>query len=115
MEEKYLPIGTIVRLQGAAKKLMITGFCSAPTDNPDQIFDYSGCIFPEGLISTNQIALFNHNQIDEVSFKGFVDDEEQLFKKRLNKLTETFNTQSNIEPLFNKSIINNDNEVIDIL
>ena len=85
MNEKYLPIGTVVLLKGATKKLMITGFCVIPKNNQNVIYDYSGCMYPEGIISSDQIALFNHDQIDKIYFLGFQSDEDKAFKHQLNE------------------------------
>ena len=57
IEEKYLPIGTVVMLKGGKKRAMITGFCAISEDNKDKIYDYSGCLYPEGFISSNQTAI----------------------------------------------------------
>ena len=88
--EKYLPVGTVVLLEDAKKRLMITGFCM--TDNSDkenpQVYDYSGCLYPEGLVNSNQIALFNHDQIAEIYHMGYSDEEEKAFKEKLNEYLE---------------------------
>ena len=83
MEQKYLPIGTVVMLKGATKRIMITGFCTAGSD--DVVWDYSGCLYPEGILNANQIALFNHSQIEKVYHLGLVDDEEENFKEQLKE------------------------------
>ncbi len=86
--EKFLPLGTVVMLKGASKRLMITGFCSMAANEGAQaaMYDYSGCMYPEGFISSEQTALFNHDQIDKVYYVGLVDDEEKQFKAKLNEL-----------------------------
>ena len=54
MEElkKYLPIGTVVLLKGGQKRLMITGFCSIPKEDKTKIYDYTGCLYPEGVLNS---------------------------------------------------------------
>lgn len=84
--KKYLPVGSVVLLEGATKRLMITGFCTMDNEHSDEIYDYSGCLYPEGMISSDETALFNHDQIKEVYFVGFVDEEEVAFKEKLNEL-----------------------------
>ena len=84
--EKFLPIGTVVMLKGGTKRAMITGFCSIAQEQPDKMFDYSGCIYPEGYISSNQVCLFDHSQIEKVYHMGLVDEEETEFKTKLNKI-----------------------------
>lgn len=83
--DKYLPIGTVVLLKNATKRLMIVGFC-VKGDTDDKIYDYVGCLYPEGLLSNDQNCLFNHSQIDKIFFLGFVSEEEKKFKKQLNSL-----------------------------
>ena len=90
--EKYLPIGTVVVLKNATKRVMITGFASMSPETGNQVFDYSGCLYPEGFFDYNQVCVFNHDQIDKVFFKGFEDEEEKTFKEKfvaeVNKATE---------------------------
>ena len=75
MKEKYLPIGTVVLLKEATKRLMITGYCSSQPTTPDIIYDYVACLFPEGNLAGDDVALFNHDQIGSVSHMGLADDE----------------------------------------
>ena len=83
--EKYLPIGTVVLLKGGKKRTMITGFCAKSIEDKSKIYDYSGCLYPEGFISSNQTLLFDHNQIDKIFYLGLVDNEERSFKDRNDK------------------------------
>lgn len=86
--EKYLPIGTVVMLKGGTKKVMITGFCAIADNDKKTMWDYSGCMFPEGFLSSRQTCLFNHNQIERIYHLGLEDDEEKKFKETLNKLND---------------------------
>ena len=86
MQEKYLPIGTVVLLKGGKKRAMITGFCSVAQENQEKIYDYSGCVYPEGYLSSNQVCLFDHDQIEKIFFVGYADEEEKEFKDKLNKI-----------------------------
>lgn len=93
--EKYLPVGTVVRLKGGTKRVMIIGFCAAEGDSMD-VYDYSGCLFPEGLLSSSEICLFNHSQIDQLYHTGLKDDEEERnFKNELNNAIEKINNEKN--------------------
>ncbi len=89
--EKYLPIGTVVMLKGGSKRVMITGFCSMATEDQSKMFDYAGCMFPEGFLSSDQTALFNHDQIERIYHMGLIDDEEQKFKTTLKTLVSQMN------------------------
>ena len=86
MEEKYLPLGTVCRLKNGEKTLMIIGFTQGDPEQIGKIFDYSGCFYPEGIISSDINFLFNHDQIEEILFKGFINNDELNFKRRLTEL-----------------------------
>ena len=103
MREKYLPIGTVVLVKGGKKRAMITGFCSTSQEDQTKIYDYSGCVYPEGYLSSDQVCLFDHNQIDKIFFVGYEDEEEQAFKQKLNIIVENLNNQ-------NSDSYNNDEE-----
>lgn len=75
MEEKYLPIGTVVLLKGGTKKVMINGYCAVTEAQKGKIFDYRGCPFPEGVLESSGVALFDHNQIKEIVHMGYKNDE----------------------------------------
>lgn len=88
MKEKYLPIGTVCILNGGTKKVMITGFCATPENDKNKIFDYSGCMYPEGFLDSNQACLFNHDQIRNIYFTGYQDQEDIEFKLKLKEIME---------------------------
>ena len=92
IKEKYLPIGTVVLLKNAIKRIMIIGFCSRERNDSDsKIYDYCGCLYPEGLLTSDRALLFDHNQIEKIYHIGLSnDDEEKQFKKNLKKAMEEF-------------------------
>jgi hypothetical protein len=96
--QKFLPIGTVVMLKGGSKRVMITGFCSMATEEQNVMYDYSGCMYPEGFLSSDQTALFNHSQIEKIYHLGLLDEEEQKFKTNLNGLVAQMNnvTQNSV-------------------
>ena len=96
--EKYLPIGTVVMLKGASKRLMITGFCSMAEEDPNVMYDYAGCMYPEGFLSSEETALFNHDQIETIYHMGLVDDEEKTFKENLKGMLAASAMASNPAP-----------------
>lgn len=103
-DEKYLPIGTVVSLKNTSKKFMITGFCSIGKENPNKIYDYSGCVYPEGILRFDKIAVFDHNQIERIIYPGFVCEEEHKFKVKLNKLVQDYNESNTNNPTANKNL-----------
>ena len=103
MKEKYLPIGSVVTLKDATKKIMIIGYCPVEKER-NQMYDYSACLYPEGVIDSNRILLFNHNQIATIHFIG-LEEEEQ--KQTNEKLKELVNNMTNLQEI--KLPQNNDN------
>lgn len=85
MEEKYLPVGTVVKLKEGVKAIMITGFCAISGDD-GKMYDYSACLYPEGVVGPEMNFLFNHDQIAEILHKGLVSEEEVTFKQKLNQI-----------------------------
>ncbi len=102
MKEKYLPIGTVVMLKGGKKRVMIAGYFAVDNKTVDVIYDYSGCLFPEGFLSSDQTLLFNHSQIEKIYFEGFQDDEQQMFSKQLLEIAkelENKNEEKSVDTL----------------
>lgn len=89
--EKYLPIGTVVMLDGGEKRVMITGFACTSDNEPDVVYDYMGCLYPEGIVNTNESLLFNHDQIVKLYHLGLIDEEEEEFMDDLEDLLEEGN------------------------
>lgn len=83
IKPKYLPVGTVVLLTNGTKRVMINGFCTMDANKPDKIYDYSGVLFPEGSLSSDQTLLFDHNQIIRIDHMGLEDNEEREFKVKL--------------------------------
>lgn len=71
MFERVLPIGSVVLLKGAEKRVMIVGYCKYNGTDTSKIYDYAGVIYPEGYISPETTALFDHEQIDVVFALGY--------------------------------------------
>lgn len=80
--EQLLPIGSVVTLQGASRKLMIIGI-AVSDQQTDTTYDYIGEPFPEGYIDTETMFLFNHTDIQEVHFLGYVNAEVQEYRAQL--------------------------------
>lgn len=91
--EKYLPLGTVVLLEGGTKRVMITGFATAFSDDPDLIYDYAGCMYPQGFITSNQTVLFDHDQIQKIYHFGLIDPEWVEFQDNLKKFLENLDEQ----------------------
>ena len=106
--EKFLPIGTVCILKNAKKRVMVTGFAAKGKETGDKMFDYMGCLYPEGVISSDKNLLFNHDQIDKIFYMGYVDDEQrQLMIKLKSYLGQSNDSINNVSNMLGQA--NNDN------
>jgi hypothetical protein len=106
--EKYLPLGTIVLLKDAKKKMMIIGYEIETEDENRTIYNYMGCLYPEGFIEDNVHLLFNHEQIGQVIFMGFSNEESIELHKVLKELVNKRNNkEKKIVPFGNSSYTEN--------
>ena len=105
MNKKYLPIGSIVKLKNKDVLIMVTGYYSVEYEKNVMIYDYSGCLYPEGLMVKNGICSFNHSDIDNVIFKGYESDSYNTLVNNFDSkdtLEEKSIDLDNIEDLFGK-------------
>ena len=81
--KELLPLGSIVYLEEGTQKIVIVGRGAifGDPDTGEQVFaDYMGVLYPMGL-QTNSTLFFQHENIDDVVFEGYHDDEEDRFLK----------------------------------
>ncbi|MBO5373341.1 MAG: DUF4176 domain-containing protein [Lachnospiraceae bacterium] len=81
----YLPIGSVVLLKNGKKRVMIYG---RKVRTGEEVYDYLGCLYPEGILNSNDVIVFNQEQIQMVYFIGFQDLEEIVFRARLRETEE---------------------------
>ena len=87
---KYLPIGSVVRLNKGDTKLMIVSRFPLYKDGNDiGYFEYCSCIFPSG-VDGKEFIFFNKEDIAEVYFEGYVDVSEEeaqrIFSEQENEI-----------------------------
>lgn len=80
-----LPIGSVVLLKGAEKRLMVYGVKQHSPQDSAKEYDYCGVLYPEGNIGGDTTFLFNADDIGMVIFRGYEDEERELFIKNLNE------------------------------
>lgn len=75
-------IGTIVKLKNE-QKVMITGYYPIIIEEK-QIFDYLGCMYPEGVLDSKQNIFFDKNDISEVLWNRTINDRNEKIIIKLN-------------------------------
>lgn len=83
MINRFLPIGTVVQLKDATKKIMITSYLPK---SEDKVYDYGACTYPEGILASNKTLAFNHDQIENVYYMGYATNEYTELNNKLNQI-----------------------------
>lgn len=84
---ELLPIGSIVLLKEGTKKLMVFGIRQTDAKTGRE-YDYSGVLYPEGNLGNETWFLFDEENIAEVCFRGYEDEERTNFLERLSDFYE---------------------------
>ena len=80
-------IGTVVRLEGAERDVMIIGY--GGKDTSGGVHDYIGVPHPFGLASTNALMAFDAKQIVGVQFFGYGNTPAQEYVAKIVHACET--------------------------
>lgn len=93
MYQQLLPIGSIVKLKEAERRVMIYGILQQTPE--DEIFDYVGVPYPEGYTTVMTKVAFQHSDIETVEFRGYEDEEREklMVCLELMQLNEKAGTQ----------------------
>lgn len=95
---EILPLGSVVTLRQAQKRLMVIGRLQRDSQS-ERIFEYCGVLWPEGLISSDKVYLFDGSDVELVWFIGLQEEEEFQFRDFLDEKYEELG-------LFEKPVIN---------
>lgn len=85
MLEQVLPVGTVVLLTGAMKRLMILGYQQSMEKEPGKVYDYIGCTYPEGFLGTDTMIAFDHSDIERIYALGLQNEEQIAFRADLEQ------------------------------
>lgn len=84
MKDKFLPIGTTVMLKGGQTPLTIISYCVFPKTNKEEIYEYGGCPYPQGVLDPDTVHAFNHEQIENILYMGYETEESNELSRILN-------------------------------
>lgn len=97
MFENMLPIGTVVLLKDALKKLMIVGYKQMSLKDKGRIYDYVGVVYPAGSLGDEMRIPFDNENIQDIVFMGYRNSEFDNMIAALEKKAEE-------DPAFAKAI-----------
>lgn len=70
-KKDWLPIGSVVRLDGGERLVMIAGYMVLQAGS-EQLWDYIGYLYPEGN-QHEEAVFFQREIVDEIYQLGFID------------------------------------------
>lgn len=90
--KELLPIGTVVILKDGEQPLMIYGIMQSDGNSglfkKAKEFDYVSVPYPQGNLGPGMSFLFNHEDIKEIIFRGYENEERNAF---LDELSDKYN------------------------
>ena len=85
--DHILPIGTVVLTETGEVPLMLISRASLYDDNGEiGYFDYAAIPYPEGMGNDNEYIFFNHEDIADVIYFGYINSHEQIFAEQYDEL-----------------------------
>ncbi|MDO5138650.1 MAG: DUF4176 domain-containing protein [Oscillospiraceae bacterium] len=91
--KELIPAGSVVLLKNAVKRLMIIGVLQQKKteliEGIPAVYDYIGVPYPEGYIGADSAFLFNREDIEEIVFTGYDDEEREGFLEILSKVYDS--------------------------
>ncbi|MBQ8132334.1 MAG: DUF4176 domain-containing protein [Bacilli bacterium] len=82
LKDTMLPLGSVLRLKGAKQNVVVIGY-AVVEEGDVKVWDYLGCPYPTGVISSDQNLLFNIEEIDRVIFFGYSAEEDKKYRSAL--------------------------------
>ncbi|MFP7171081.1 DUF4176 domain-containing protein [Terribacillus sp. 7520-G] len=78
--EKLIPLGSVVKLKGAEKPVMIHGY-EQQEYGSEKLYDYISVPYPEGHIRPDYSIFFNREDIEEVLHVGYATSEDEKLRE----------------------------------
>lgn len=80
-----MPLGSIVKLRGNAKKAMIVARAVGIKQGEETVyFEYAACGYPEGVTS-DRLMFFDTREIAEVVWNGYTDEDNDIVMKDIEE------------------------------
>ncbi|WP_304580917.1 DUF4176 domain-containing protein [Dubosiella newyorkensis] len=76
---ELLPLGSVVTLKNGDKKIMIIGRFQRSKES-GKIYDYAAVLWPEGMIDSTKMYLFDHKDTRVLYYIGLQNEEEFNFR-----------------------------------
>ncbi|MBO5550526.1 MAG: DUF4176 domain-containing protein [Lachnospiraceae bacterium] len=77
-----MPCGSVVKLTGGERYVLICGRVVF-ADGDDHVYDYTGCLYPEGIACEDKMLFFDRDTIERILFVGFQDRQELEYREQV--------------------------------
>ena len=81
--QRFMPIGTVVKLKGVGDAYMILGFKSINSQGETK--DYIACLYPNGFGENTPFYCFDHEDVERVYHIGYFNMKGQKLQNDLNE------------------------------
>lgn len=83
----YLPLGSVVRLNGSEKTLLVIGraLVFRKDDGSKEYYDYGLTPYPEGVMG-DALIYSNDDCVSEVLFRGFTNEEDEALIRQVKEV-----------------------------
>lgn len=83
-----LPLGSVIRVAGPRRLVVVARALMLTVDSETALFDYGACVYPEGMVGDSMVYL-NADDIVEVVHEGFTDDDDRRYLDLARELVTT--------------------------
>lgn len=84
MEKNFLPIGSVITMQGAKRKLMIIG-TGVRDKETNKTYDYVAVPYPQGYLGAEAMFLCNQEDVATLDYLGYVNAEYQMLQAKIRE------------------------------
>lgn len=88
-KEDWLPVGSVVMVEGALRPLMVAGVM-ALDGKTNRYWDYVGVPYPEGRAGSDEGYFFDKGMVERLCQLGYLDDRGYAFQVFLEANTPAF-------------------------
>ena len=97
--KEYLPLGSIVELEGRLLKSMIVARGAVVDKGGARCYyDYGACSYPEGMTG-KELIYFNEDAVEHVVSRGHTDDQEGRIVRALQQMDRDLNPADTVQRL----------------
>jgi hypothetical protein len=88
MLKPLLPLGSVVKVAGIVKSVMIFGrIVNGQNNNGENCYyEYMGCLWPDGFTNYEKLVFFDNTSISEIVFYGLTNSLEDEHRHKLEFL-----------------------------